>query len=429
MKLYNLKDETQSIDFETAVKMGLGRQQGLFFPKQISALDNINALLEMDVQERNFNILKPFVAENLDDSQLRDVIKKTFVFPSKIKMLNDAIYCLELFHGPTLAFKDFGANFMANCLSSFSNNTTISKQTTILTATSGDTGAAVAQAFHGMKNIRVVILFPDGKISELQQKMFTTLGDNIHTIAIDGSFDDCQQLVKQCFDHQELVSNIGLNSANSINISRLVAQVCYYFDCFAQLPPQHREQVVISIPSGNFGNLCAAIIARSLGLPIKRFVAATNVNDTVPRYLKSGQWLPKETIATMSNAMDVSKPNNWPRIEYMIQSGQFEVSALTGIGVTEAETETALHQMFNQGYTSEPHAAVAFHGLKKTLQDGETGVFLGTAHPAKFQSTVEDVLDIDLSLPKELAQCAMKEDLSLNFSNDFAQLEHFLNKF
>ena len=385
----------------------------------------------MDVHDRNFQILKPFVSSNINDQDLQQIIAKTFAFPSVLKAINDTNYCLELFHGPTLAFKDFGANFMANCLTTFAKTkqhekTAESKPITILTATSGDTGAAVAHAFYGLENIQVVILFPKGKISELQQKMFTTLGGNIHTIAIDGSFDDCQQLVKQSFDQTELVQSIGLNSANSINISRLLAQVCYYFDAFAQLPSDKRDQLVISVPSGNFGNLCAGIIAKILGLPIKRFIASTNINDTVPRYLQTGEWSPKETIATMSNAMDVSKPNNWPRIEYMMHSEQFDPMALSGVGVNEMQTQESLKSLHQQGYISEPHAAVAYYGLQQSLKTGETGLFLGTAHPAKFKSTVEEILAIELPLPKELAHCAIKADLSHELAADFKQLEEFL---
>ena len=422
MKFYNLKDESQTVDFETAVKTGLGRNQGLFFPKKIQPLDNIDELLKLEVNERNFQILKPFVSDNINDESLKDIISKTFAFPSQLKKVTQSAFCLELFHGPTLAFKDFGANFMANCLQQFNDDQPV----TILTATSGDTGAAVAHAFHKLKNIRVVILFPKGKISELQQKMFTTLGDNIHTIAIDGSFDDCQQLVKQSFDEQSLVKAIGLNSANSINISRLLAQVCYYFDGFSQLPEDKRDEVVVTIPSGNFGNLCAGIIAKTLGLPIKRFIASTNANDTVPRYLQSGEWSPRETIATLSNAMDVSKPNNWPRIEYLMDSQQFERQDLSGISVSEQQTEETLKSLYEQGYISEPHAAVAYKGLHQSLQDGETGVFLGTAHPAKFKSTVEDILQLELPLPEELATCAKKQDLSHELAVDFKQLESFL---
>lgn len=424
MKFYNLKDNSQVVDFETAVKTGLGRNQGLFFPKSIVPLDNVNELLELSVHQRNFQILKPFVSENITDEALTSIIENTFAFPTQLEAVDTNNYCLELFHGPTLAFKDFGANFMANCLTNFNSD----KPITILTATSGDTGAAVAHAFHKIENIQVVILFPKDKISDLQQKMFTTLGDNIHTIAIEGTFDDCQQLVKQSFDQRDLVKAIGLNSANSINISRLLAQVCYYFDGFSQLPQDKRSEVVVSIPSGNFGNLCAAIIAKTLGLPIKRFIAATNLNDTVPRYLQSGQWLPKETIATMSNAMDVSKPNNWPRIEYLMDTNQFDRNLLEGTGVNEEETTASLQALYEADYISEPHAAVAYKALKDSLQPQETGLFLGTAHPAKFKSTVENILDIDMSLPKELARCVIKEDLSDEMTADFTNLEQYLYK-
>ena len=416
MQLYNLKDDTQVVSFATAVKTGLGRNQGLFFPKQFPQLDNIDELLSMSTWERNFHILRPFVTEDIDDDALRTIIEKTYAFPAEVKQVNEQSSCLELFHGPTLAFKDFGANFMANCLSHFAQAHDI----TILTATSGDTGAAVAHAFYQRPNIKAVILFPKGKISQLQQSMFTTLGDNIHTFAVEGAFDDCQSLVKQSFDQPDLVKQIGLNSANSINISRLLAQVCYYFDAFSQLPQAQRDNLVISVPSGNFGNLCAGIIAKTLGLPIKRFIAATNANDTVPRYLQTGEWSPKQTVATLSNAMDVSQPNNWPRIQYLIDSGQFDMNALTGFAVTEEQTADSMKDLYADEYVSEPHAAVAYHALTQSLTDGEHGLFLGTAHPAKFKSSVDDILALDIPLPEPLQKSSVKQDLSqdIPFAHD-----------
>jgi len=419
MRFYNLKDETQIVDYETAVKTGLGNNQGLFFPKTIAPRDNIDELLAMDVQQRNFEILKPFVEDNIDDDGLKTIIANTFAFPSKLETVSEQTSCLELFHGPTLAFKDFGANFMANCLSHFSQD----KNITILTATSGDTGAAVAHAFYQRPNIRAAILFPKGKVSSLQQSMFTTLGENIHAYSVGGAFDDCQALVKQSFDRPELVETIGLNSANSINISRLLAQVCYYFDAYAQLSEQQRSNVVVSVPSGNFGNLCAGVIARTLGLPIKRFIAATNVNDTVPRYLTSGEWTPKETVATLSNAMDVSQPNNWPRIQFLIDSGQFPMDALTGFAVSEQQTADSMKQMQAIDYVSEPHAAVAYHALTHSLKANENGIFLGTAHPAKFKSSVDDILGLDIELPEALAKCSVKKDLAIEIDADFNALE------
>ena len=422
MKFHNLKLDSQSVDFASAVRQGLGDKQGLFFPKRFSPIDQVEKLLELPRVERNFQIIKPFVQGSLTDSQLKEVLQETFSIPLELRPVSSNISCLELFHGPTLAFKDFGATFMAQCLGHISNN----KKITILTATSGDTGAAVARAFYGMENIEVVILYPKGKISELQEKMFTTLGDNIRTIAIEGTFDDCQQLVKQSFDDKGLVRTIGLNSANSINISRLLAQVCYYFDALANLNITEDKEVVISVPSGNFGNLTAGIIANLLGLPIKRFIASTNLNDTVPRYLKTGEWLPNKTIATLSNAMDVSQPNNWPRIEYLVESGQFNQAKLSGCMVDEQQTKQAMLDLREQGYISEPHAAVAYQGLKQSLTSNEYGIFLGTAHPAKFKQSVDDVLSIDLPLPNALAECANKDKLSVEMKNDFIKLRDFL---
>lgn len=423
MKLYNLKDNSQSVDFDAAVTMGLGRDQGLFFPETIPHLSNVEALLDLPVFERNFIVLKALLGGAFSDEQLKLIIKKTYDTPVKLKSVNDSTLCVELFHGPTLAFKDFGAKFMANCLKQFNQK---GEKITILTATSGDTGAAVAQAFYGINNIEAVVLFPQGRISEWQQKMFTTLGDNIRTVAIDGTFDDCQKLVKQCFDDAPLVQTMGLNSANSINISRLYAQVCYYFDAVAQLPEQNRKEVVVAVPSGNFGNLTAGIIAKTMGLPIKRFIAATNANDTVPRYLQTGQWLPYDTVETLSNAMDVSQPNNWPRIEYLITSGQFEADLLQGVSVTESQTAQAMKNMYRQGYISEPHAAVAYRALKESLLENETGLFLGTAHPAKFKSSVEDILSIELIFPQAIKAIKNKIDLSISMKNNVDTLKSFL---
>ena len=427
MQLNNLKDPQQSVDFATAVKTGLGNNQGLFFPAAIPKLDDIDGLLKMSTTARNFHILRPFVHENIDDAALKAIIATTYAFPSPLKPIDDRTFCLELFHGPTLAFKDFGARFMANCLQHFAQQKSgDSEKITILTATSGDTGAAVAQAFHGLDNIDVVILFPEGKISKLQQKMFTTLSDNIRTVAVEGAFDDCQKLVKQCFDDQQLVRQVGLNSANSINVSRLFAQVCYYFDAMAQLPQSQREHAVFAVPSGNFGNLCAGIIAKTMGLPIKRFIASTNLNDTVPRYLLDGIWAPNVTVETLSNAMDVSKPNNWPRIEFLIESAQFDRTLLSGLSVDEQVTADALQQLHQLGYVSEPHAAVAYQGIVEGLLGDEVGVFLGTAHPAKFKVTVEAILGIELPLPEAIAACVDKPDLSTNIEADFSALKHFL---
>ena len=426
MKFYNLKENDERVSFAGAVKQGLGRNQGLFFPEEIPRFDDIEALLALPMVERSVKVLYPFDSEDLTEEQLTAIVTDAFNFSAQIQPISERRAILELFHGPTLAFKDFGARFMAKCLQAFGDG----KKVTILTATSGDTGAAVAHAFHGIDNIDVVILYPKGKISLLQEKMFTTLGGNIRTIAVEGTFDDCQALVKQSFDDQELKEAIGLNSANSINISRLLAQICYYFEAVAQLYRQKGtdalSDIVFAIPSGNFGNLTAGLFAKALGLPIKRFIAATNANDTVPRYLKTGEWTPHETVATISNAMDVSNPNNWPRIEHMLKAGLVEQDCVTSVSIDEEQTQMAMIQLAKLGYISEPHAAVAYRALQYNALDTEFGVFLGTAHPAKFKDIVESTLGQPIGLPKELADCASETILSTTSSTDFAELRAYL---
>lgn len=430
MKFYNLKEKNEQVSFSGAVKQGLGQHQGLFFPEYLPRFENIESLLTLPLVERSVNILHPFVAEDFSEEQLTEIITDAFNFSAHIHPITNKRVILELFHGPTLAFKDFGARFMARCLHAFNAREGNNKKTTILTATSGDTGAAVAHAFHGVENIRVVILYPKGKISLLQEKMFTTLGGNIETIAIDGDFDDCQALVKQSFDDQLLKETIGLNSANSINISRLLAQVCYYFEAVAQLYRQQGaaalENTVFSIPSGNFGNLTAGLFAQAMGLPIKRFIAATNANDTVPRFLKTGQWSPNDTVATLSNAMDVSNPNNWPRIEHMVNSGLVNQNVISSVSIDEEQTQMTMIALAKLGYISEPHAAVAYKALQYQTQDSEFGVFLGTAHPAKFKDVVESTLGHPIGLPKELADCASETILSVNQNNSFSELKDYL---
>lgn len=430
MKFYNLKDNSEQVSFEQAVRQGLGKSQGLFFPETLPkfSAEEIEDLLALPLVERSVKILAPFVEGSLSVEQLAKIVTNAFNFAAPVQAINEKTGILELFHGPTLAFKDFGGRFMAQCLQTFTQNS--DNKITILTATSGDTGAAVAHAFYGLDNIDVVIMYPKGKISLLQEKMFTTLGGNIKTLAVDGSFDDCQAMVKDAFDDQELVEKIGLNSANSINISRLLAQICYYFEAVAQLsrakPKDELEDLVFSVPSGNFGNLTAGLLAKGMGLPIKRFVAATNENDTVPRYLAEGEWLPKATVATISNAMDVSKPNNWPRVEHMLESGLLPKDSVSAAMVDEETTQLGMRMLNKLGYISEPHAAVAYKALKRSLQDGEYGIFLGTAHPAKFKDTVESILGTPIGLPKELADCSGETILSSDLKADFSQLRDFL---
>ena len=424
MNLYNIKHPEEQVNFAQAVRQGLGKDQGLFFPENIPHLSNIDELLALPLVERSQKILGALIGEEIPQAQLAQMVHNAFTFPAPVTKVEDNIYALELFHGPTLAFKDFGGRFMAQALATVRGDGKI----TILTATSGDTGAAVAHAFYGLENIDVVILYPKGKISPLQEKLFCTLGGNIRTIAIHADFDACQALVKQAFDDAELRQAIGLNSANSINISRLLAQVCYYFEAAAQLPKEQRENLVVSVPSGNFGNLTAGLIAKTLGLPIKRFIAATNANDTVPRYLRSGNWSPNATVATLSNAMDVSRPNNWPRVEELFKRNGWALNELHSAAISDAQTEDTLRAMNQLGYLCEPHGAVAYEVLKQDLQPGETGLFLCTAHPAKFKESVERILDLTLPLPEALDKHNKLPLLSDEMENDFAQLRAYLLK-
>ncbi|TKF79121.1 threonine synthase [Vibrio kanaloae] len=424
MKLYNIKENDEQVSFGQAVRQGLGRNQGLFFPSELPKFDDIDALLAEDFVPRSSKILSALIGDELPKEQIDQLVDAAFQFPAPINQVKDGVYALELFHGPTLAFKDFGGRFMAQSLAAVSDG----GQITILTATSGDTGAAVAHAFYGMEDINVVILYPKGKISPLQEKLFCTLGKNIHTVAIDGDFDACQALVKDAFDDAELRKEIGLNSANSINISRLMAQICYYFEAASQLTKDQRENLVISVPSGNFGNLTAGLLAKALGLPVKRFIAATNENDTVPRYLETGQWDPKPTVATTSNAMDVSQPNNWPRIEELCQLKGWGLDTLGKGKVSDEQSAESVRDLKAQGYLCEPHGAIAYRLLEEQLQENETGLFLCTAHPAKFKEVVDDILGSDIELPGPLAKHAAMELLSEDLDNDFEALKAVLRR-
>ncbi|NOH28619.1 threonine synthase [Vibrio mediterranei] len=424
MKLYNIKENDEQVSFGQAVRQGLGRNQGLFFPSELPKFDDVDALLAEDFVLRSAKILSALIGEELPAEKVSELVDNAFQFPAPINQVKDGVYALELFHGPTLAFKDFGGRFMAQSLAAVSDGGKI----TILTATSGDTGAAVAHAFYGMEDINVVILYPKGKISPLQEKLFCTLGKNIHTVAIDGDFDACQALVKQAFDDAALREEIGLNSANSINISRLMAQICYYFEAAAQLSKEQRENLVVSVPSGNFGNLTAGLLAKALGLPIKRFIAATNANDTVPRYLETGEWAPKPTVATTSNAMDVSQPNNWPRIEELCRLKGWGLDTLGKGAVSDEQSAESVRDLNALGYLCEPHGAIAYRVLEEQLQPGETGLFLCTAHPAKFKEVVDDILGSDIELPGPLAKHAAMELLSEDLANDFEALKAVLRR-
>lgn len=420
MELFNLKDHSEKVSFSQAVVKGIGRDQGLFFPDHIEPLNNIDELLDLPLAERSAKILRHLIGDEIPS--LEAIVKDAFTFKAPIVKADENIYALELFHGPTLAFKDFGARFMARVLSAVKGD----KDLTILTATSGDTGAAVAAAFYEQKGINVVVLYPKGKISELQEKLIATLGKNIKAVQVEGIFDQCQDMVKTAFDDAEFKERIGLNSANSINISRLLAQVSYYFEAVAQLPRDKRDKVVFSVPCGNFGNITAGLIAKALGLKA-RFVISCNANDTVPRYLKSGNWEPHQTVATLSNAMDISRPNNWPRVEALVKMQGWKLSDFDFGSLSDAQTEKTMQTLYKKtGYVAEPHAAIAYQVLADNLKEGETGIFLGTAHPAKFKSDVDRILNIDVPLPKALADKVSAESKSVVLKPDYNTLKNYV---
>ena len=422
MKLHNLKIPSQKVNFKQAVIQGIGHKRGLFFVDYFKPLKNIDEILSMDFVERSAHVIYHLIDAELSLEKVRQMVVAAFNFPVEVKQIEKNVACLELFHGQTLAFKDFGARFMAQCVKEFNDK----EQVTILTATSGDTGAAVAHAFYGIQGINVKILYPKGKISNLQEKLFCTLGKNIETYSVEGDFDDCQRMVKAAFDSDEIRQKHNLTSANSINISRLLAQVCYYFEIASRHP---KGNLVVSVPSGNFGNLTAGLIARQIGAPIKRFVAATNANDTVPRYLMENIWSPNKTIETASNAMDVSDPSNWPRIMSLFNNNIDKVKQVVSATIKDDEqTFIAMEQLQIEGYIAEPHTAIAYAGLVETLSDDEQGVFISTAHPTKFIETVEKVLKINLDLPEALAQVKDLENLSVTVTNDTSKFKQMLLK-
>jgi threonine synthase len=421
MDLINIKHPEEAVSFRQAVLQGLGRDQGLFFPRQIQPLENMEQLLQTPFVPRSAAILHHLLDGELSEQAVMEIVESAFDFPLPVPKLNDQVSALELFHGPSLAFKDFGARFMARCLARFRDQGPM----TILTATSGDTGAAVAHAFYQQAGIRVVVLYPKGRITPLQEKLFCTLGGNIQTVAVEADFDACQALVKQAFDDIELRQDIGLNSANSINIARLLAQVCYYFEAAARSADVRR--LVFSVPSGNFGNMTAGLLARALGLPYKRMIAATNANDTVPRFLASGQWEPHPTVSTLTNAMDVSNPNNFPRVlELEKRHGLSLSELLCSFSLDDEQTRNAMRSLWQEGYMADPHSALAWAALRSGLGKDELGCFLCTAHPAKFIESIEAVLDTTIDLPEALAEVKDKKVLSSTIKADFNALKEIL---
>jgi len=421
MKLINLKLPDEQVSFRQAVLTGLGREQGLYFPLRFRALTDIEGLLRLAFVPRSAAILQHLTEGEIAADTMQAMVTSAFDFPVNVTKTDSAVRALELFHGPSLAFKDFGARFMARCLAEFHEGGPM----TILTATSGDTGAAVAHAYFGQPGIDVVVLYPKGRVSPLQEKLFCTLGGNVRTVAVEDDFDTCQRLVKQCFDDAELKSRLGLNSANSINIARLLAQVCYYFEAAAAL--ERADNLVFSVPSGNFGNVTAGLIARAIGLPYKRIIAATNANDTVPRFLQSGKWDPHATVSTITNAMDISLPNNFPRVlDLGRRHGLPLERLLSSVSLDDEVTREAMRALWQRGYLADPHSALAWAALDQSLTPGEEGVFLCTAHPAKFLEVIEETLNVAVPLPAELLAVRDRKVLSHTIPGEYLALRELL---
>ena len=430
MKYYSTNKEAPTATLEEAVVKGLAPDKGLYMPENIHKLptaffDNIE---NMSFQEIAFEVAKAFFGDDVETSALKDIVYDTLSFDVPAINIEDNIYSLELFHGPTLAFKDVGARFMARLLQYFIKKEG-QKSITVLVATSGDTGSAVANGFLGVEGIHVDVLYPKGKVSKIQERQFTTLGKNITAIEINGVFDDCQTLVKQAFMDEELNENKKLTSANSINVARFLPQAFYYFYAYAQLKKQNKaDNMVVCVPSGNFGNICAGIFAHEMGLPIKRFIAANNANDIFYKYLQSGKYEPKPSKQTLANAMDVGDPSNFARI-YDLFGGCHEkiTSLISGATYTDDMIKATMQTCHKEtGYVLDPHGACGYRAFKEGLKNGETGVFLETAHPAKFKEKVDDILHIDIKIPSRLAEFMKGKKQSIGMNNSFAEFKEFL---
>ncbi len=429
MKYFSLNHNSVPTDFPTAVRSGLAPDRGLYFPESIPAIPSgvIDTLDQQDPLELCFLAIAPFVGGSIPDETLRKIIAETLDFAFPITPITNNIGSLELFHGPTLAFKDVGARFMARCLGYF--NSQKKEKLTVLVATSGDTGGAVADGFLGVDGIDVVILYPKGKVSTIQEKQLTTLGQNVVALEVDGVFDDCQDMVKTAFLDQQIKDVRPLTSANSINIARWLPQMFYYILAVRSLIAQQKK-IVFSVPSGNFGNLCAGMMAQQMGFPIHHFVASNNRNKAVVNYLDSGVYEPKPTIQTLSNAMDVGAPSNFIRIQKIMNNDLIKLrKLLTGFSYTDDETKKAIKELFDDhNYMADPHGAVGYLGLKDYLaqeQDDQYGVFLETAHPVKFLDVVEDTLKTTVPVPERIAALMEKEKQSVPIQN-YEELKAYL---
>ena len=430
MKFYSTKNKSSDVDFQTALVTGIPKDNGLYMPEYMPDLSKVfNQKNQLTFQELSLLIASKFIGKELSNNEIQNIIEDCIDFDAPNYNVYEDLYCLELFHGPTLAFKDFGARFMAKCMESFIGNS--QREINILVATSGDTGSAVANGFYGVEGINVIILYPSGKVSEIQEKQLTTLDKNIYALEINGNFDDCQRLVKKAFLDEEINNRIKLSSANSINIARLIPQSFYYGHSYLQLEDKNIPSVY-SIPSGNFGNITAGLMAKKMGVPIKRFIASTNLNNVVPNFFDTGNYIPKESIQTISNAMDVGNPSNIDRIMDMystVDKLRFDVSSWS---FNEKETLNMINTIYYKNdYLIDPHTSVALLGLlkyKKTYSSRFNQVFLGTAHPGKFYDVVNPVIGDSLKLPEKLEKVLSLEKKSILLNNNYNEFYDYLLK-
>ena len=428
MKYYSLNRQSDEVSFREAVIRGIAPDRGLYFPERIDKLPK-EVLNQIDTYSQNdlaFEMIRQFVGDEIPEKELKALIKDTLSFEFPLIEVEDGVYSLELFHGPTMAFKDVGGRFMARCLSYFNRDN--DNVVTVIVATSGDTGGAVASGFLGVKGVNVVILYPSGKVSEVQEKQLTTLGQNIRALEVDGTFDDCQDMVKTAFLDPEITDKIQLTSANSINVARWLPQMFYFAFAYQQLKDK-TEAPVFSIPSGNFGNICAGMMAEQLGIPVKQFVASTNANRVVPNFMKEGVYQPLKSVATISNAMDVGDPSNFIRIREIFKDDFSEIkSHLSSYSFSDEETRATMQQVYsNTGYITDPHGAVGYLGLKNYLNQhpGEQGIFLETAHPVKFLEVVEPTLDLRIPYPEQI-RAVIDKTKEAGFIHSYDELKAFL---
>ena len=429
MKYYSTNNRNTQADLKEAVFKGLALDKGLYMPESFPKLDPsfFVRLKTMSFSELSLEVATALFDSDIPHNDLKRINNEALDFDTPLVNVHDSVYSLELFHGPTLAFKDVGARYMSRMLGFFTKS--FNKEIHVLVATSGDTGSAVASGFLGVEGIKVHILYPKGLVSYLQEKQFTTLGQNITALEVEGSFDDCQRLVKEAFVDKEVNAKLTLTSANSINLARLLPQSFYYYNAFRQLP-ENAKKVVFSVPSGNFGNLTAGLIAKKMGLPVTQFLAATNINDVVPEYLKTGVYRPRPSKSTVANAMDVGDPSNFARILDLYRNSQSEISKdIKGYSYSDEKIKACILLVNKQyGYTPDPHGATAYMALEDFMNNnsGYTGIFLETAHPAKFSETVEDALGKPIEIPQKLAELGKREKVSIAMSSGYADFKEYL---